>query len=46
MPCHPGLTTRTCYRHFNQWRDSDTEVRADAVALEGLALLREDRQGI
>jgi AcrR family transcriptional regulator len=34
------------YIALNQWRDSDTDVRVDAVALEALALLRENLKGI
>jgi AcrR family transcriptional regulator len=34
------------YIALNQWRDSDTDVRVDAVALESLALLRQNLSGI
>jgi AcrR family transcriptional regulator len=34
------------YIALNQWRDSDTDVRVDVVALEALALLRENLDGI
>jgi AcrR family transcriptional regulator len=34
------------YIALNQWRDSDTDVRVDAVALEALALLRANLNGI
>jgi hypothetical protein len=34
------------YIALSQWRESDTDVRVDAVTLEALALLRENLNGI
>jgi AcrR family transcriptional regulator len=39
-------TISALYIALTQWRDSDTDVRVDTVALEALALLRENLDGI
>jgi AcrR family transcriptional regulator len=51
LAAHPAVllaeaVTSALYIALDQWRDSDTEVRVDVVALEALALLRENLKGV